>query len=734
MSRCPNCAADMRFDIASQQLVCDYCGTKMDPYEAAEGKEAKENDDFDVTIFTCPQCGGEIMTTDQAATDFCTYCGASLVLEGRMDKAKRPKKIIPFKKTKEDCLELYRKASRTAIFSPKEFRDPVFLDRFRGIYLPYWSYDFSQSGRVSLKGQRERGNYTEHLRLNCDLDGSYEGVAYDASSPFDDQIAEVIAPFNARTMQPFDPAFLSGFYADTADVDSELYRLDAEKHINEQTFKKIKRQYNGIHVTKPDDMSRSFHTELRDVQSAMYPVWFLTWRHKDRVAYAVVNGETGKMAADLPVDPKRYLLGSLLAAIPIFILLLMMPTIKASALMGISMILGFASLIIYFLNLYEMNRKEKRLDDKGFQFRLRLLNRRKGKKNDGEDPSGDDKTESGKKVLTALGFAGVNRFAFFQCGCTIASLVAAVLIFMADPVSDLYYYGGTILVLSSICITLLGLIGKYNLLATRPIPEFHNRGTGQTLGLVLLLMLAPLFSMKAQAAEISGMTGLYTNPETGYCVFINDEEDLLSANEEALLLKDMMPVTEYGHAVFVSASPSGQSSQSYANSTYWDISKDSSALFLIDMYNREIWMFSSGRIEERIAPYANDITDNIYRYASRGNYYSCASEAFYQAQVLLDGGRIAQPMKIISAVLLALILALMINYFIVRATSRNIKSTEARLMEAVAATAVVSAAAVTVTKRVRHEVSSGGGGGFSGGGFSGGGGGGGGFSGGGHKF
>ena len=59
----------------------------------------------------------------------------------------------------------------------------------------------------------------------------------------------------------------------------------------------------------------------RTVELALLPVWFLSYRNGDRVSYAVVNGQTGKAAADLPVDGKRYLAGSLLLAVPLFFLL-----------------------------------------------------------------------------------------------------------------------------------------------------------------------------------------------------------------------------------------------------------------------------------------------------------------------------------------------------------------------------------------------------------------------------
>ena len=58
MYQCPNCGAGLRFDIPSQQLFCDHCGSTLDPYEAEKEKDAEEREEYDVTIFTCPQCGG----------------------------------------------------------------------------------------------------------------------------------------------------------------------------------------------------------------------------------------------------------------------------------------------------------------------------------------------------------------------------------------------------------------------------------------------------------------------------------------------------------------------------------------------------------------------------------------------------------------------------------------------------------------------------------------------------
>ena len=67
MLSCPNCGGNLKFDIPSQQLSCEHCHTLFDPYDfdgkTSDAEESKTFDgDYEVTIFTCPQCGGEILS------------------------------------------------------------------------------------------------------------------------------------------------------------------------------------------------------------------------------------------------------------------------------------------------------------------------------------------------------------------------------------------------------------------------------------------------------------------------------------------------------------------------------------------------------------------------------------------------------------------------------------------------------------------------------------------------
>ena len=107
MYECPNCGGNLRYDIPSKMMACASCDSKFDPYEVSDKNGAQEQEEYEVTVFRCPQCGGEIYSTDNTAAGFCTFCGSSAVLESRLQKEHRPKYIIPFGQTKEQCKEAY---------------------------------------------------------------------------------------------------------------------------------------------------------------------------------------------------------------------------------------------------------------------------------------------------------------------------------------------------------------------------------------------------------------------------------------------------------------------------------------------------------------------------------------------------------------------------------------------------------------------------------------------------
>ena len=148
--------------------------------------------------------------------------------------------------------------------------------------------------------------------------------------------------------------------------------------------------------------------------------------------------------------------------------------------------------------------------------------------------------------------------------------------------------------------------------------------------------------------------------------------DVNSTDGTKDLLAQMEVITEYGNAAFHTVDVNNGTADGYARGYYHNkFDSASGVLFLIDMDNRKVYIFSDGNIYKTVTKsYANVITDNVYQYATNADYYTCASEVFSQVYDLLEGRRIAQPMKYVSNILLAVVFALLINYMMVRGFAR----------------------------------------------------------------
>ena len=132
---------------------------------------------------------------------------------------------------------------------------------------------------------------------------------------------------------------------------------------------------------------------------------------------------------------------------------------------------------------------------------------------------------------------------------------------------------------------------------------------------------------------------IWENQETGYQIYLDDKAELLTPAEEEQLLETLKEITAYGHVAFVTIRQNNYySSQQFADEYYYEhFGYESGTVFLIDMYNREIWIHSNGDIYKRVTTsYANTITDNVYTYASDGEYFHCAHKAFEQVLTLLQ--------------------------------------------------------------------------------------------------
>ncbi|MEE3393127.1 MAG: hypothetical protein VZR00_06955, partial [Lachnospiraceae bacterium] len=338
---------------------------------------------FEENIYICRSCGARIASSDNEAIAYCQFCGSESLIPDK-GRYPYPQAIVPFRISKDSCKAQYLKKVDGLPFLPKEYRSAAFLNSFNGFYIPYYMYQVNLDGDITYNcyyDLQSNNDSDEDVFLNHNVIMNISGDALcesDASSGFPDDVSMSIGSFSYKGLKKFNPAYMAGFYADLPDVDPGLYAFDSENETVKAAVERGKVLAHtaapGYTVTVPDNMNEFARNILKPKVTrhitAAFPVWFLTWKHGKRVAYSVVNGVSGKMVCDLPLDKRKMLKTMALIGIPIFIILMFI-TMHISlpyTIMNIFLsCIGLMMTAILASETETMVIKENHINDKGFK-------------------------------------------------------------------------------------------------------------------------------------------------------------------------------------------------------------------------------------------------------------------------------------------------------------------------------------------------------------------------------
>ncbi len=329
--KCPCCGGQIEFDSASQNMKCPYCDTEYEvetlksyddvlnneqkddmSWDSSAGSEWTEGEAEGMRVYVCNSCGGEIVADETTAASACPFCDNPVVMMGQLSGALKPDYVIPFKLDKKAAKAALKKHYEGKRLLPKVFKNENHIDEIKGVYVPFWLFDADASADVRYKATRVRAwsdsnyNYTETQFYSVIRSGSlgFERVPVDGTTKMEDKLMESIEPFNFKDAVDFQTAYLSGYLADKYDVDSEQSVERANERIKrstEEAFAATVQGYSSV-VTEHSSVQLANGT----AKYALYPVWLLntTWQGK-KYTFAM-NGQTGKLVGDLPMDKKAY--------------------------------------------------------------------------------------------------------------------------------------------------------------------------------------------------------------------------------------------------------------------------------------------------------------------------------------------------------------------------------------------------------------------------------------------
>lgn len=330
--KCPNCTATLKFNPKNQKWDCEYCKSSFSlkdleknnvKYEKASSKPLK-----DLDVYTCKNCGAEIMADQNTTATFCVYCKSTAIIKNRLVDAYEPNKIIPFKTTREEAIEGFRKAGIRKFLMPKEFTNEKNIQEMKGVYIPFWLFDFECSGDIKGTATRISSwsdstyHYTKTDYYKVERGGSvtFENIPVDGSKHFDNAIMNSIEPFNYSDLEDFNYSYLSGFYAEKYDQKDDEVITDGEKRAKKTVRDILKDDlvgYSTRTITKED-----FSINSTNVKYVLLPVWMLNIKYKDEIRPFAMNGQTGKMIGNIPIDKKKVVIYSVLMFLSLTLLII----------------------------------------------------------------------------------------------------------------------------------------------------------------------------------------------------------------------------------------------------------------------------------------------------------------------------------------------------------------------------------------------------------------------------
>lgn len=329
--KCPCCGGAIGFDSSVQKMKCPYCDTEFETetlreydeelkrsagsdmnWESSAGDNWSGEETEHMRSYICNSCGGEILTDETTAATKCPYCDNPVIMTGNLSGTLRPDYVIPFKLSREDAKAALKRHVEKKRLLPKVFKDENHLDEVKGIYVPFWIFDADADARIRYNATRVRSwsdarfHHTETSHFSVVRGGhiGFEHIPVDGSSKMDDTLMESIEPFDFSDAVDFQTAYLAGYLADKYDVTAEKSVERANERVRNSTQAALRQTVTTYATAIP--VATDIRLSNGVSKYALYPVWILNTTWKDKKYVFAMNGQTGKLTGDLPLDKAAF--------------------------------------------------------------------------------------------------------------------------------------------------------------------------------------------------------------------------------------------------------------------------------------------------------------------------------------------------------------------------------------------------------------------------------------------
>lgn len=350
---CRGCSGKLQFAPGTNHLKCPYCGmeneieaTPLVLEELDFEKFVKEFEDkatsVEVATIKCMGCGAQTTFNPNVVSDACPCCGTPLVIkDATTSHVIKPKAILPFSVEQKKALEAFRDWIKKLWFAPNKLKRYAMQDgRLTGLYIPYWTYDSNTA--TDYLGERgddytttetysttENGKpvtktrtvtHTRWSNVSGHIDKIFDDVLVVASKSLPKEYVEKLEPWDLVNLAAFNESYLSGFKAESYQVDLREGLDEAKEKMNNAIDNAICSDIGGDH-----QRINSKNTTWKDItfKHILMPIWISAYRFNSKTYRFLINGRTGEVQGERPYSWIKITLAVLAAAAVILIIVLL---------------------------------------------------------------------------------------------------------------------------------------------------------------------------------------------------------------------------------------------------------------------------------------------------------------------------------------------------------------------------------------------------------------------------
>jgi ribosomal protein S27E len=310
---CQACGGQTKYAAGQSSVICQYCGRNENLLQSDVLPDLEQVLEFSLPVrqghtwaeaqhrLSCPQCGGMLLLPALEKTVSCPYCGNhQLIKSAETESLLDPQMIVLAEFDEKQAIQNIKTWLGNGLFTPDNLKRLAQPAALRPAYYPFWTFDGTGELHWSCEVKEGGGNLDWTVQ---------EGVVFEM---FDDEMVSgmrslklsqlvKILPFNLKKGIPFTPKALAGWRVLAYDLSLSDASLVAREHIAKKLHHKLEQD---IQILKPHRNAQPGKNSWSGMtyKHILLPLWVGNYHYRGRNYQVFINGQTGKISGEKPID------------------------------------------------------------------------------------------------------------------------------------------------------------------------------------------------------------------------------------------------------------------------------------------------------------------------------------------------------------------------------------------------------------------------------------------------